>query len=49
VPAAASAPKATRVALSGSAAELANKHPLVQQAIELFSAEISNIIDLRDK
>ena len=48
-PAAANTPKASRTALSGSAAELAQKHPLVQQAIELFSAEISNIIDLRDK
>jgi DNA polymerase-3 subunit gamma/tau len=42
-------PKAPRAAASGSAADLAQKHPLVQQAIELFSAEISNIIDLRDK
>jgi DNA polymerase-3 subunit gamma/tau len=49
VPAAANAPKTPRAALNGSAAELAQKHPLVQQAIELFSAEISNIIDLRDK
>jgi len=47
-PAAASAKPKKRVATSGSAAELAQKHPLVQQAIELFSAEISNIIDLRD-
>jgi DNA polymerase-3 subunit gamma/tau len=43
------APKTPRAATAGSAAELANKHPLVQQAIQLFSAEISNIIDLRDK
>jgi DNA polymerase-3 subunit gamma/tau len=47
-PAAASAKPKKRVATSGSAAELAQKHPLVQQAMELFSAEISNIIDLRD-
>jgi DNA polymerase-3 subunit gamma/tau len=42
-------PKAARAAASGSAADLAQKHPLVQQAIELFSAEISNVIDLREK
>jgi DNA polymerase-3 subunit gamma/tau len=48
-PAAAGKPKAPRVAASGSAADLAQKHPLVQQAIELFSAEISNVIDLREK
>jgi DNA polymerase-3 subunit gamma/tau len=47
--AASAAPKKARIATSGSAAELAQKHPVVQQAIELFSAEISNIIDLRDK
>jgi DNA polymerase-3 subunit gamma/tau len=47
--AASTAPKKARIAASGSAAELAQKHPIVQQAIELFSAEISNIIDLRDK
>jgi DNA polymerase-3 subunit gamma/tau len=46
---ASTAPKKASVAASGSAAELAQKHPVVQQAIELFSAEISNIIDLRDK
>jgi DNA polymerase-3 subunit gamma/tau len=45
---AASAPKKTGPARSGSAAELAEKHPIVQQAKALFSAEISNIIDLRD-
>ena len=49
VPAAAAAPRASRPAASGSAAELAQKHPLVQQALTLFSAEISNIIDLREK
>jgi DNA polymerase-3 subunit gamma/tau len=48
-PAASVAPKKPRAALSGSAAELAEKHPIVQQAKRLFSAEISNIIDLRDK
>ena len=36
-------------ATAGSAAELAQKHPLVQQAMRLFSAEISNVIDLRGK
>jgi DNA polymerase-3 subunit gamma/tau len=45
---AASAPRKPRAALSGSAAELAANHPIVQQAKKLFSAEISNIIDLRD-
>jgi DNA polymerase-3 subunit gamma/tau len=48
-PAATAAPKRPRPAASGSAAELAERHPLVQQARELFSAEISNVIDLRDK
>ncbi|WP_263378279.1 DNA polymerase III subunit gamma/tau [Granulicella paludicola] len=48
VPAAAKAKSKPRAAGSGSAAELAQKHPLVQQAMDLFSAEISNIIDLRD-
>ena len=38
----------TRPAAAGSAAELAEKHPVVQQARELFSAEISNVIDLRE-
>lgn len=37
-----------RPAAVGSAAELAEKHPIVQQARELFSAEISNVIDLRE-
>jgi DNA polymerase-3 subunit gamma/tau len=49
VPAAAAAPKKARAAVSGSAAELAEKHPMVQEARRLFSAEISNVIDLRDK
>jgi DNA polymerase-3 subunit gamma/tau len=48
VPAAIDAPKKARVAASGSAAELAEKHPVVQEAKRLFAAEISNIIDLRD-
>jgi DNA polymerase-3 subunit gamma/tau len=48
-PAAAAGPKKTRAAVSGSAAELAEKHPMVQEARRLFSAEISNVIDLRDK
>jgi DNA polymerase-3 subunit gamma/tau len=43
------APKQPRAATTGSAADLAQKHPLVQQAMQLFSAEISNVIDLRDK
>lgn len=37
-----------RAAAVGSAAELAEKHPVVRQARELFSAEISNVIDLRE-
>ncbi|HZQ43073.1 MAG TPA: DNA polymerase III subunit gamma/tau, partial [Acidobacteriaceae bacterium] len=46
---AAAAPKKKRAAATGSAAELAENHPLVQEAKRLFSAEISNVIDLRDK
>ena len=38
-----------RAASAGSAAELAEKHPVVQEARRLFSAEISNVIDLRDR
>ena len=51
IPGAASStkPKAPRAAVTGSAADLAQKHPVVQQAMQLFSAEISNIIDLREK
>jgi DNA polymerase-3 subunit gamma/tau len=45
----AQAPKKTRTAALGSAAELAERHPIVQQAKKLFSADISNIVDLRDK
>ena len=43
------AARVSRPAASGSAAELAEKHPLVQEAKRLFSAEISNVIDLRGK
>lgn len=45
----AAAPKPKRAPAAGSVADLAAKHPIVQQAQELFSAEIRNIIDLRDK
>ncbi len=48
-PAASSASKKPRVAASGSVAEMAEKHPMVQEARRLFSAEISNVIDLREK
>jgi len=48
-PTATSAPKKPRQAASGSVAELAEKHPMVQEARRLFSAEISNVIDLREK
>ncbi len=41
--------KASRPAAAGSAAELAEKHPMVQEAKRLFGAEISNVIDLRGK
>ncbi|MBB5065976.1 DNA polymerase III subunit gamma/tau [Granulicella mallensis] len=41
--------KKARPAAEGSAADLAAKHPIVQQAQQLFSAEISRIIDLRGK
>lgn len=37
-----------RAAAVGSAAELAESHPMVQQARDLFSAEISKVIDLRN-
>ncbi|MGH9919894.1 MAG: DNA polymerase III subunit gamma/tau, partial [Nitrososphaerales archaeon] len=43
------AKKPTRPAVSGSVQELAENHPLVQQAKRLFSAEISSVIDLRHK
>ena len=38
-----------RAAAVGSVAEMAEKHPMVQEARRLFSAEISNVIDLREK
>ena len=41
--------KKARPAAEGSAADLAAKHPVVQQAQQLFSAEISKVIDLRGK
>ncbi len=41
------APKKPRPATAGSAAELAEKHPLVQEARRLFAADISNVVDLR--
>jgi DNA polymerase-3 subunit gamma/tau len=47
--AAPSAPKKKRAAAAGSAQDLAENHPLVQEAKRLFSAEISSVIDLRDK
>jgi DNA polymerase III subunit gamma/tau len=43
------APKPKRAAAAGSVNELAEKHPIVQQARKLFSAEIRNVIDLREK
>ncbi len=48
-PAATAAPKKPRAVARGAVAEMAQKHPLVQQAQRLFSAEISNVIDLREK
>ncbi|HEY4010577.1 MAG TPA: DNA polymerase III subunit gamma/tau [Acidobacteriaceae bacterium] len=47
-PAASAASKTKRAAV-GSATELAENHPVVQEAKRLFSAEISSVIDLRDK
>jgi DNA polymerase-3 subunit gamma/tau len=49
VASAAAVKKTPRVAMAGSAAELAEKHPVVQEARRLFSAEISNVVDLREK
>jgi DNA polymerase-3 subunit gamma/tau len=43
------APKKPRAAVLGSAAELAEKHPIVQQAKRIFAADISNVVDLREK
>jgi DNA polymerase-3 subunit gamma/tau len=48
-PTATAAPTKPRAATSGSAAELAENHPIVQQAKRIFSADISNVVDLRDK
>jgi DNA polymerase-3 subunit gamma/tau len=48
-PVANAGPKKARQAASGSVAEMAEKHPMVQEARRLFSAEISNVIDLREK
>ncbi len=48
-PSAAPAKKSNRPATVGSAADLAAKHPIVQQAQQLFNAEISKVIDLRGK
>jgi DNA polymerase-3 subunit gamma/tau len=48
-PAANNTKKSPRPAPTGSAQSLAENHPLVQQAKRLFSAEISTVIDLRDK
>lgn len=44
----AAAPKAKRVARSGSAQAKAMEHPMVQQAQRLFSAEVLNVIDLSE-
>jgi DNA polymerase-3 subunit gamma/tau len=41
--------KPRKAAATGSVQALAENHPIVQQARQLFSAEISNVIDLRDK
>ena len=46
---AAPTPKKPRAAVSGSAAELAEKHPVVQQAKRIVAADISNVVDLREK
>ncbi|MGC9197494.1 MAG: DNA polymerase III subunit gamma/tau [Acidobacteriaceae bacterium] len=50
IPAAATAAaQKPRRPAQGSVAELAQKHPMVLEAQRIFSAEISNIIDLREK
>jgi len=41
--------RANRPAAAGSAEELASKHPIVQQARQLFSAEVIRVDDLRGK
>ncbi|SEG35492.1 DNA polymerase-3 subunit gamma/tau [Bryocella elongata] len=46
-PAAAGKPKKARAAAAGSVEDLAAKHPIVQKARELFSAEIIRVDDLR--
>ena len=48
-PSVANAPRQPRAVRAGSAAERAENHPVVQEAKRLFSAELSNVIDLRDK
>ena len=40
--------KKPRAAQAGSVEDMAAKHPVVQQAQQLFNAEIRNVIDLRD-
>jgi len=49
VPSAAPTVRSNKPAAAGSAADLAAKHPIVQQAQQLFNAEISKVIDLRGK
>jgi DNA polymerase-3 subunit gamma/tau len=49
VPSATPTIKSNKPAAAGSAADLAAKHPIVQQAQQLFNAEISKVIDLRGK
>jgi DNA polymerase-3 subunit gamma/tau len=46
---ASAAKKSTRPAAAGSAAELAERHPMVQEAKRIFATELSNVIDLRNK
>jgi DNA polymerase-3 subunit gamma/tau len=41
--------RANRPAAAGSVEELASKHPIVQQARQLFSAEVIRVDDLRGK
>ena len=48
-PSAAPAKKSNKTPTAGSAADLAAKHPIVQRAQQLFNAEISKVIDLRNK
>jgi DNA polymerase-3 subunit gamma/tau len=44
-----SAAKVPRAAAIGSVAELAEKHPVVQEACRIFGAEMGNVTDLRSK